>query len=115
MAECANCGRTIGKLEAPIDWRGNVVCAECFERLAKVSVLPPVALENTIPLEECPACSKMVSPSAKACPHCGAPINQHGPVWYFVQIIAGILIIYIVIETIRQINAWWEFNHLFGQ
>ena len=27
--ECANCGRTIGKLETPMVWRGNVVCTSC--------------------------------------------------------------------------------------
>lgn len=30
---CANCGRTIGKLETPRIWDGHVVCAQCDARL----------------------------------------------------------------------------------
>ncbi len=29
LETCGNCGRPIGKLETPMVWRGNVVCAGC--------------------------------------------------------------------------------------
>lgn len=32
---CANCGRAIGKLEAPAVWRENVVCDACHEILER--------------------------------------------------------------------------------
>ena len=31
---CANCGRQIGKLEAPMVWEDRVVCGECYGRLS---------------------------------------------------------------------------------
>ena len=34
--KCANCGRTIGKLETPYVWQNQVVCAECEKRLTAV-------------------------------------------------------------------------------
>lgn len=42
---CQNCGATIGKLETPHVFKGNVVCAGCASRLtgapAKASDRPP--------------------------------------------------------------------------
>jgi hypothetical protein len=35
---CANCGRTIGKLESPCVFNGNIVCEECDQILRKKSV-----------------------------------------------------------------------------
>jgi hypothetical protein len=34
MAECDNCGRTLGKLETPQNWQQHTVCEECFGRLS---------------------------------------------------------------------------------
>jgi hypothetical protein len=31
---CANCERTGGKLETPLTWNGNPVCATCYTRLS---------------------------------------------------------------------------------
>ena len=33
LEECANCGRTIGKLETPMVWNNNVVCNACYRTL----------------------------------------------------------------------------------
>lgn len=32
--DCANCGRSIGKLETAFNWQGQPVCADCHRRLA---------------------------------------------------------------------------------
>lgn len=34
LEECANCGRTIGKLETANVFKDSVVCSECYARLA---------------------------------------------------------------------------------
>ena len=34
VQSCANCGRTIGRLETPWHWAGHVVCQECASRLS---------------------------------------------------------------------------------
>jgi hypothetical protein len=33
LEKCANCDRTIGKLEQPCVWKDDVVCPECYARL----------------------------------------------------------------------------------
>ena len=33
LEECANCGRVIGKLEHSYNFKGNVVCVQCYKRL----------------------------------------------------------------------------------
>jgi hypothetical protein len=32
---CANCERQLGRLEEPQEWKGNLLCAECYARLDK--------------------------------------------------------------------------------
>jgi hypothetical protein len=49
MAVCANCGRTIGKLETPHDWQGHIVCAECRSRLSPVIREEPIETRPVIP------------------------------------------------------------------
>ena len=46
MAEtCANCGRTIGKLEAGHIYRDQIVCAACIQRLATPAPEPAEHIE----------------------------------------------------------------------
>ena len=33
LEECANCDRVIGKLEYSYDYKGHVVCVQCYQRL----------------------------------------------------------------------------------
>lgn len=35
---CANCEREPGKLEKACEWQGNIVCQECYDKLARGSV-----------------------------------------------------------------------------
>ena len=35
LIHCANCGCGIGKLETPMVWRNNIVCAACHEKLTR--------------------------------------------------------------------------------
>lgn len=37
MNTCANCGAPIGKLETPFDWKGQTVCAACYQRLRQAA------------------------------------------------------------------------------
>ena len=52
LEACANCGRTIGKLEAAHLWNERVVCAECHGKLAGAQggtvAPPPVVLYRSI-------------------------------------------------------------------
>src|SRR5262245_46882364 len=48
IATCANCTRTIGRLEQRYTWQQHTVCAECYERLSGApasipAAVPPVA------------------------------------------------------------------------
>jgi predicted RNA-binding Zn-ribbon protein involved in translation (DUF1610 family) len=63
IEKCANCGGTIGKLETPMVWKGEVVCADCHAKLSKAekysqsadtddsksAEAPPVTAENLLP------------------------------------------------------------------
>jgi hypothetical protein len=37
---CANCGRALGRLERPVDWRGHGVCVPCLARLTPPEEAP---------------------------------------------------------------------------
>lgn len=38
LETCANCGHTIGKLEIPMLWREEIVCADCHNRLSSAKI-----------------------------------------------------------------------------
>jgi hypothetical protein len=51
VEKCANCGRVIGKLETPMVWRDNVVCAVCH---AKLSAVPVQSSQQARPTAQIP-------------------------------------------------------------
>ena len=68
IEECANCGRTIGRLETAHVFKDQTVCAECFARLK-----PTVGYETPASLAApAPAVSVRTAGVARACPACGS-------------------------------------------
>jgi len=49
MAECDNCGRTIGKLESGREWRDHLVCSDCFNRLSPPRQYPTTPQKSETP------------------------------------------------------------------
>src|SRR6266566_4120119 len=49
---CENCGRSIGRLEAPHVYNDHVVCLECLRRLSPPAIAPPPPLLPPPILEE---------------------------------------------------------------
>ena len=45
LEQCANCERTIGKLETAHVWKQAIVCTDCFRRLSKAE---PVAVDPLV-------------------------------------------------------------------
>ena len=60
METCANCQRTIGKLETPELWEESVVCHACHELLAKAAPATPTPVPENVsepwPANVCPSC-----------------------------------------------------------
>jgi DNA-directed RNA polymerase subunit RPC12/RpoP len=69
MEKCENCGRVIGKLETPYVWTGNIVCAECHQRLSGIA------------RTAAPATSGAASPFVMLnCPNCGGKLEVHNDI-----------------------------------
>lgn len=65
---CANCERPIGKMERACDWKGEIVCLQCFDVLRQPSGAKVVISQR--PVE-----SNALSDSEMICPHCKARIS----------------------------------------
>lgn len=62
MEKCANCNRTIGKLETPCILDDHVLCEECYARLSARKGRPAVTVSATEPTPIL---------LSNQCPHCG--------------------------------------------
>lgn len=107
MRTCESCGRPEALAEPFVGGE----CIECLRKSAPPPVLskPPAASPTvavpkpTKPLCDCPACGKLISTAAIACPSCGHPmrdstvvVKTNPVVMYFaialLVVIAGLLV-----------------------
>jgi predicted RNA-binding Zn-ribbon protein involved in translation (DUF1610 family) len=81
LEECANCGRTIGRLETACVFKDQTVCADCYARLKPtIDYAAPVATGHTPPsvlpalehalIDRRPATIQ----TSRACPACGSTL-----------------------------------------
>ncbi|MGE5608331.1 MAG: hypothetical protein ACM359_03675 [Bacillota bacterium] len=69
LETCANCFRTIGRLETPFIWQGQIVCSACHTHLSQAAATPP---PDVLPYAR-PALPAKAEPGQIICPNpnCG--------------------------------------------
>jgi hypothetical protein len=106
---CANCGRTIGKLETPFIHVTNVVCRECYDRLNPVVDAEPVPSRrepaptypvDTSNLVPCPACGRAIARGTTKCPHCGKTMGFD--IGRFLLLFIFVIVVLWIFGTVSQ-------------
>ncbi len=106
---CANCERTLGNLEDPMELGDRLVCADCHRRLTAVSEPPPLpALPQmaAYPQPAAPAAAAYAPQQvAAAAPRRVQTIERTGKGWKLMLLLSMVAMVWGVVWFMMELSA----------